>query len=197
MTPLGASSSREASGLTSTERVSISQLFDDVEKMKAEFGPLFTLIYVASDDAGRVIGHFTLYNAVAWRFTLAESGGPPNTKIALISDPEEPSSVVKSCSREIRYPVRFVNTPNYSSAQATSRIADLVKYYYDLNRETPVHLIMDACYKTLGIAPDEPLSAKKAAELEMLVAYRLDHYKLGLPYVEAITPERLAEILRK
>ena len=69
-----------------------SRIFEDVDKMKAEFGPLFNLIYVCSDDAGRVIGHFTLYNAVAWQFTLAESGGTPNAKIALISNPENPSS---------------------------------------------------------------------------------------------------------
>ena len=73
----------------------------------------------------------------------------------------------------------------------------MLKYYYDLNRETPVHLIMDECCKTLGIAPDEPLSAEKTAELKALITYRLGHYSLGLPYVETITPEEFANILQK
>ena len=34
-----------------------SRIFNDVEKMKAELGPLFNLIYVRSNDVGRVIAH--------------------------------------------------------------------------------------------------------------------------------------------
>jgi HNH endonuclease len=172
-----------------------SRPFDDIEKMKAEFGPLFNLIYVRSDDVGRVIGHFTLYNAVAWHFTLAESGGPPNTKIALISNPEESSRWSDRAAEKFDIPFAWLADPNYSLAQANARIRDIVKYYYASNRETPVHLIMEDCCKTLGITPDEQLPAEKAAELEMLVSYRLGHYMLGVPYIEEITRERFAEIL--
>jgi hypothetical protein len=35
-----------------------SRFFVDVERMKFAFGPIFNLIYVRSDQAGRVIGHF-------------------------------------------------------------------------------------------------------------------------------------------
>jgi hypothetical protein len=68
-----------------------SRQFADIERMKAAYGLLFNLIYVRSDDSGRVIGHFTLYNAIAWQFTLAESGGTRNAKIALISNPLDPN----------------------------------------------------------------------------------------------------------
>ena len=74
---------------------------------------------------------------------------------------------------------------------------NMIKYYYDLNLETPVHLIMEECCKTLGIAPNEPMFAEKAEELKILMTYRLGHYGLGLPYVEVITAERFAEILQK
>lgn len=33
----------------------------------AEYGDLFNLIYVKSSGAGRLIGHFTLYNLISWR----------------------------------------------------------------------------------------------------------------------------------
>jgi hypothetical protein len=59
--------------------------------MISEYGPLFNLIYVRSNEDGQVIGHFTLYNLLGWQFVLAESGGTPNRKIALISNPESPS----------------------------------------------------------------------------------------------------------
>jgi hypothetical protein len=63
-----------------------SRYLDDVEKMKAAYGPLFNLIYVRSDETGRVVGHFTLFNAMAWQFTLAESDGAPNTKMQINID---------------------------------------------------------------------------------------------------------------
>lgn len=174
-----------------------SRIFDNVEKMKAEFGPLFNFIYVRSNDVGRVIGHFTLYNMVAWQFTLAESGGTPNLKIALISNPEEPSRRSNCAADEFDIPFAWLATPDYSLEQAKARMDDMIKSYYDSNRETPVHLIMEECCKTLGIAPDEPLSAEKAEELKMLATYRLGHYGFGLPYVETITAEQFAEILQK
>jgi hypothetical protein len=55
--------------------------------LMAEYGDLFNLIYVKSDGAGRVIGHFTLYNLVSWRIVLTESGGVTNTAVALASNP--------------------------------------------------------------------------------------------------------------
>ena len=58
---------------------------------KAAFGPLFNLLYICSDDIGRVIGHFTLYNFIGWRFILAEHGGSRDLRVALISNPENPS----------------------------------------------------------------------------------------------------------
>jgi hypothetical protein len=102
-----------------------------------------------------------------------------------------------SAADKFDIPFAWLNTPDYSLAQAKARMDDMFKYYYDSNGETPVYLIMEECCKTLGIAPDEPLSTEKAEELKMLAAYRLGHYGLGLPYVEGITAERFAEILRK
>jgi hypothetical protein len=175
-----------------------SRYFDDIEKMKAAYGPLFNLIYVRSDETGRVVGHFTLYNALAWQFTLAEKGGMPNTKIALISNPLEPGRW-SDAAEIFDIPFEWLNSPDYSDqmVRANARLGAIFEYYYESNRETPFRLIMDDCCKTLGIAPDEPLSAEKEAELRTLFGYRLTHYGLDLPYVEAITPERFTEILRE
>jgi len=45
------------------------------EKIENQCGPLFNLVYVRSDDAGRVIGHITIYNILAFQVVLAESRG--------------------------------------------------------------------------------------------------------------------------
>jgi hypothetical protein len=41
---------------------------------------------VRSGETGRVVGHFTLYNAMAWQFTLAETDEAPNTKMQISID---------------------------------------------------------------------------------------------------------------
>jgi hypothetical protein len=58
-----------------------------LDELKGRFGDFFNLIYIRSDEAGRVIGHFTLYlyNVMAWQMVLAESGGTPNLKVGLVS----------------------------------------------------------------------------------------------------------------
>jgi hypothetical protein len=81
-----------------------SRQFVDVERMKAAYGLLFNMIYVRSDELGRVVGHFTLYNVIAWQFTLAEAGGTPNTKVALISNPLEPSHWSDRAAEEFDVP---------------------------------------------------------------------------------------------
>jgi hypothetical protein len=112
-----------------------SRPFDDIEKMKAAFGLMFNLIYVRSDERGRVVGHFTLYNAVAWQFTLAESGGAPNARIALISNPLDPSRWSDHAAEDFDVPFEWLNSPDYSDEMVRSkaRIDAILKHYFDLN----------------------------------------------------------------
>jgi len=61
------------------------------DELQRRFGKFFNLIYVRSDNAGRVVAHFTLYNIISWQIVLAEAGGTPNPRIGLISNPLDPS----------------------------------------------------------------------------------------------------------
>ncbi len=176
-----------------------SRYFVEVERMKAAFGPVFNLIYVRSDEAGRVVGHFTLYNLLGWSFTLADTGGAPNKKLALVSNPEYPSQWSASAAETFDVPFEWLNRPDYSDEMVRSkaRIEAMMKHYFDSSQERAVSDIIDECIKALSLAPDQPLTAEQQAELVKLTSHRLAHHALGLPHVEPITPERLAEIIRK
>jgi hypothetical protein len=60
-------------------------------QLAERFGPAFNSIFVRSDEQGRMLAHFTLYNMVAWHITLAGNGAPPNVALGLVSNPFVPS----------------------------------------------------------------------------------------------------------
>ena len=65
------------------------------QDVRAKFGPFFNLIYVQSDANGRVIGHFTLLNAVAWQIILAEAGGPAQSQVGAGLEPRGQRCLVR------------------------------------------------------------------------------------------------------
>jgi hypothetical protein len=75
-----------------------SRIYDFPETITAEHGPAFNLIYVKSDRAGRVVGHFTMYNIIGVSIVLAEAGGSPDRQTALISNPTSISVISSKMS---------------------------------------------------------------------------------------------------
>jgi hypothetical protein len=110
-----------------------SRYYDDVDRMKAGFGPLFNLIYVRSNEDGQIVGHFTLYNLLGWQFVLAERGGTPNRKIALISNPESPSRWSDEAATLFDIPFEWLTRPDYSDEMVRSkaRIEAMLKHYVE------------------------------------------------------------------
>ena len=108
---------------------------DDVERMKATYGLMFNLIYVRSNAEGRVVGHFTLYNVIAWQFTLAEAGGTPNAKIAFISNSLAPGQWSDRAADEFDVPFDWLNSPDYSDefVRPKTRLDDVLKLYFELS----------------------------------------------------------------
>ena len=176
-----------------------SRPFGDIERMKAAFGLMFNLIYVRSDERGRVVGHFTLYNAVAWQFTLAESGGTPNTRIALISNPLDPSQWTDRAAEDFDVSFEWLNNPDYSDefVRSKARVDAIIEHYFAVNIPKERARIIDECFNKLNIAPGETVPPDKVRELSNLIANRVMHHAFGLPEEEKLSPERIAEMLKK
>ena len=49
-----------------------SRLYEASDQITAAYGPVFNMMYVKSNKTGRVIGHFTCYNLIAFSVVLAE-----------------------------------------------------------------------------------------------------------------------------
>ncbi len=170
----------------------------DVERMKAAYGLLFNLIYVRSDELARVIGHFTLYNAIAWQFTLAEAGGTPNAKIALISNPLDPSHWSDRAAEEFDVPFLWLNSPDYTDelSRSKARFNAILQYYFETNAPKEHSRIIDECFAQLGIAPGESVPPTKVGELSRLIASRIMHHAFGAPEEQKLSPEEIAALVK-
>jgi hypothetical protein len=73
----------------------------------------------------------------------------------------------------------------------------MLKHYVKSYEQRAVSDIIDDCLALLSLAPDQSLTPEQQAELTKLISYRLGPYAMSLPYVETLSPEHSAEIVRK
>jgi hypothetical protein len=176
-----------------------SRQFAEVERMKAAYGLLFNMIYVRSDELGRVVGHFTLYNAIAWQVTLAEAGGTPNAKVALISNPLDPSYWSDRAAAEFDVPFVWLNSPDYTDefVRSKARLDAIIRHYFETTMPKEHGRIIDECFARSDIAPDKSVPANKVGELSRLISSRIMHHAFGLPEEQKLSPEQIAALVKK
>jgi hypothetical protein len=63
----------------------------ELERLTQKFGPIFNMIFCKSDEFGRMIAYYGLYNTAYWHIMLAEQGAPPNQTFGVVSDPRAPN----------------------------------------------------------------------------------------------------------
>ena len=172
---------------------------ENVDQMVSQYGPLFNLIYVRSNEDGQVCGHFTLYNLLGWQFVLAELGGARNKQIALISNPECPRRWSDAAATLFDIPFEWLTRPDYSDelVRSKARIEAMLRHYVTTYEPKAMSEIIDECIASLSLTHDQSLTPEQQAELTKLINYRLAHYVMNLPYVEPLSLERSAEIVGK
>jgi HNH endonuclease len=167
-------------------------------ELMAKFGDLFNLIYVKSDSAGRVIGHFTLYNLVSWRLVLAESGGVADTAIALGSDPLT-SKWSGDVAETLHVDFDWLNTFDRTDvvARGKARLEAIARRYFENAREREYgRIVQDVCEKRGIKGGNEPIPADKLEEINIEVSARVAAHTLGRPFEDKLTPDRLRQLLR-
>lgn len=164
------------------------------EVVEAKFGPLFNLLIVRSDEAGRVVAHFTLYNLVAWQMVLAEAGGPPDTYLALVSNPLKPSSWSDQFASEIDVPFTWLNAPDSSDlyARSTERMNAALKVWHERSQSQLIGDIVQRAFDAEGPADGSPLSPDAAARIRARLAEEVTHHVLGLSLKQSLSAEEIA-----
>ncbi|RAS29776.1 HNH endonuclease [Paraburkholderia bryophila] len=162
------------------------------DTLKTRYGEFFNLIYVGSDENGRVIGHFTLYNIISWRFVLAESGGSPNIRIALVSDPLNPATWSDSIADEVDIPQSWLETPDFDVTHSRARLAAALARAQKDGMEREIGRIVDAVSQKHSIGPNDQIT--DPATLESFLAEvhtRLAHHVFNVPFEEIVLGETM------
>jgi len=105
------------------------------------YGPLFNLIYVRSNAEGRTLAYVRLYNIYTWQLVLAESGGPPNQEIALVSNPLNNRVWSDTVATEMHFDLDWLDSPDRASSwdTASRQIAAAFEFYEQRGRSRVVN----------------------------------------------------------
>ncbi|HEX8901761.1 HNH endonuclease [Vitreimonas sp.] len=161
--------------------------------LRDRFGAFFNLIFIRSNAEGRVIGHFTLLNAAAWQVILAETGGPPNVHLALVSNPEETSLWSDDVGQIGDIAMGWLETPDRSNAASQARIESILEHHVDRERPKAIDHILDQVMGRYAGA-DGKIPPERVDEFRRELADRVARHALSIPYERELTPEEMASL---
>ncbi len=179
--------------LPSSPKVKLdSRPLPQLDMLKERYGEFFNLIYIRSDDTGRVVGHFTLYNIISWQMVLAENGGSHNRKIALIANPLDPGIWSDRIAEELDIDMSWLNSPDFEVSRSHARLSAAIgKAQHDgMMRE--IGRISDAVFLKYGFAGDDPITDPALTQaISSEIAHRVAYHIRGIPYTEVVSGAEL------
>lgn len=175
-----------------------SRSLEQQNELERHYGDMFNLIYVRSDDAGRVIGYFRVYNFSAWNIVLAEGGATPNKSIALVSNPSNPVEWSDKISDEIDVGFDWLDAPKTSKDMANVH-EKIVSTFRRLDQNASSgqveKIFREVCDK-YGITntPMNIIDPKVVQQVTSEIAVRIGCHMMNLPYEER--PSMKEEVAR-
>jgi len=171
------------------------------DELQRRFGKFFNLIYVRSNEQGRVVAHFTLYNIISWQIVLSESGGTPNTRTALISNPLDPGTWSDTIADEVDIDFAWLDSPDYSDefVRARERFEAAMRHHVETQQPRELNRIADDVFKRNGIVDqDEAITDPELIrKIVSEISQRFAAHALGLPHVENLTGEEIVARLKE
>jgi hypothetical protein len=168
--------------------------------LAASFGDFFNLIYVQSDVSGRVIGHFTLYNMMAWQIVLSDSGGQPDRRVGLASNPLDPGVWSDAIAEEFDIGCAWLSTPEIDDDQArfASRVEAMIKHHQWKGMGASVEHIAAQELKKFGIADllTEPDHRKRLNAIQA-ISHRVALHVMNVPHSQKLGPDEVAAKLNE
>jgi hypothetical protein len=159
------------------------------DEWRRRFGDFFNLIYIRSNEAGRVIGYFSMYNIMSWHMVLAEAGGSSNRVIALASNALDTGAWSDTIADEIDIPLAWLETPDFTDhvRRAQQRLAAAVERSQKQALDRELKSIIRAVFEKHGIAEgaavtDPELKNRILGEISQRAAF----HAMDLPHEEVV-----------
>jgi hypothetical protein len=160
------------------------------------FGQHFNLALVASDQAGRAIGYFRLYNACAWRFELCSQGAPPSSIVTYVSNPERPS-VWDTATTDALIPAAAVlgATPSHDYAEVRAAFGRMHADYHSRASLTEIDKICEQAATKLELAPVQPMTPEQVERYIAEVSHRMTSWMLGVSFERPLSADEITRLL--
>jgi len=172
-----------------------SRIYEQNATLVDKYGPVFSLIYIKSDEQGRVIGHFTALNLIGFQVILVEQGAPANRQIALITDP-----ITGTWSSDIAdtldVPFDWLSSPDYdyeTMDRSRQRFDAVMARQVTIGREREVGRIVDSVFKSHGIMEGDLVTSEMVGSISKTIAHRVAHHFVGVPLRTPIPPAEVKE----
>jgi len=174
-----------------------SRLVPGVEILKSAFGPVFNLIYIRSDEAGRVIGHFTLYNILGWQFVLAEKDGTPLRTAALVVNALDPRIWSDKPSDVPDIPISWLEAPHYAGDfhEQTKRVSAALEVAHDRGMHHAIGRIVEQEFAATVSAEPVELSEDQWRDIVGRISHRAAHLFLRLEYEEQLSSDEIERLI--
>lgn len=129
------------------------------EHLISHFGQAFSLIYVASNQVGKVIGHFTIFNVVGFSVVLAEDGGFPNHVSALVNNPLTGEWSATE-AENLAIPFSWLEEANHDASSlsvAHGRFERLLAHQNSSADERRIDEVMQHVFDKYALNPDDEI----------------------------------------
>jgi hypothetical protein len=172
-----------------------SRIFDESDRVTAAYSAVFNMIYIKSNNNGRVVGHFTAFNQLGFSVVLAESGGSPNRQIALISNPLTGAWSDRAAD-VFDIPFDWLNKAAYDYEDTEwmkQRFDPVMKLHFELTKDTWMQDIIISVLKGHGLKEGDLIPREMAASISKDIADRMIHHLFNRPYKKPITIDQMRE----
>lgn len=160
------------------------------------FGQHFNLALVASDQAGRTVGYFRLYNACAWRFELCTQGAPPSSIVTYVSNPEQPSVWDTDATGTFVPAAAVLETlPSHDCSEVRAAFVRMHDDYHARAFHAEIDRICEHVATLLGLAPDHPMTQEQVDRYAQEVCHRMASWIVGVPFEQPLSAEEIARML--
>ena len=168
------------------------------EGLTSQFGDIFNLLYLRSNSAGRLVGHFTMFNAVSWQIILADSGAVPDLCIGLVSNPFRPEDWSDAIANELEIDFDWLNSPTFNDFQrAQERLNTIIGLYVERARSSEISRIVDGVCNRRGLSEDDPIPSEILDEMVNEISDQSAHFALRLRHERPLTPSEIRAILTR
>lgn len=173
-----------------------SRLLPCNEALTSKFGDIINLIYISSDNDGRLIGHFTMFNAIGWQIVLSEGGASSNSSIGLISNPLRPSDWSNKVASEFNVEFSWLAAANFESFDDVQRrFSKVIALHFEMGRPRVISKIINDICEEYDLSEDQHIPEEIREQVLAEVSERLAFFALRLPHSRALSPAELKKLL--